>query len=77
MDFSIYGIVGQPYGGNQARFLKMVFFLQEGVKNEQFPLKFWHLKFSFLLFSKITIFAKFSKKSCFIICIDVWPLCYQ
>ena len=26
-----------------------------------FPLKFWQLKFSFLLFSKITIFAKCSK----------------
>ena len=26
-----------------------------------FPLKYWHLKFSFLFFSKITIFANFSK----------------
>ena len=33
----------------------------QGVKNEAFPIKFWHLKFSFLLFSKITIFAKFSR----------------
>ena len=34
---------------------------RKGVENEAFPIKFWHLKFSFLLFSKITIFAKFSK----------------
>ena len=28
---------------------------------KQFLLKFWHLKFLFLMFSKIIIFAKFSK----------------
>ena len=32
-----------------------------GSKMKHFLLKFWHLEFSFLLFSKITIFAKFSK----------------
>ena len=31
------------------------------VKNEAFPIKICLLKFSFLLFFKITIFAKFSK----------------
>ena len=35
--------------------------LGRGSKMKHFPLKFWHLKISFLLFSKITIFAKFSK----------------
>ena len=34
---------------------------RKGVKNEAFPIKILHLKFSFLLFSKITSFAKFSK----------------
>ena len=28
---------------------------------KHFQLQFWHLKISFLLFSKITMFAKFSK----------------
>ena len=41
--------------------------LGRGSKMKHFPFKFWHLKCSFLLFTKITIFAKFSKKSCFII----------
>ena len=34
---------------------------RKGVKMKHIPLKFWHLKFLFLLFSKPTIFAKFSK----------------
>ena len=63
MDFSIYGIFGQTYGGNQAKFRKNGFrSLGRGSKMKHFPIKFWHLKFSFLLFSKITIFAKFSKR---------------
>ena len=35
--------------------------LGRGSKMKHFPFKFWHLKISFLLFFKITIFAKFSK----------------
>ena len=58
MDFSIYGIFGQTYGGNQAKFRKNGFrSLGRGSKMKHFPIKFWHLKFSFLLFFKITIFA--------------------
>ena len=34
---------------------------RKGSKMKHFPFKFWHLKFSFLLFSKIATFAKFSK----------------
>ena len=33
----------------------------KGVKNEAFPVKIWHLKFSFLSFAKFAIFAKISK----------------
>ena len=42
-------------------FEKLVSVSRYGAKNEAFPIKVWHLKFSFLLFSKIAIFAKFSK----------------
>ena len=35
---------------------------ERGSKMKPFPLKIWHLEFSFLLFSKITFFAKFFKK---------------
>ena len=64
MHFSIYGIFGQTYGGNRARLKKKGFrSLGRGYKKEAFQLKFWNLKFSFLLFSKITSFAKFSKKN--------------
>ena len=33
----------------------------KGIKNEAFPMKFSHLKFSFLLFYKITILPNFLK----------------
>ena len=32
-----------------------------GIKNEVFPVKIWHLKFSFSSFAEFTIFAKISK----------------
>ena len=61
MDFSIYGIFGQTYGGNQASFEKWFSVFGKGSKMKHFKLKFGHSKFSFLWFSKITIFDKFSK----------------
>ena len=62
MDFPINNIFGQTYGGNQAIFRIMVFrSLGRGSKMKHFLFKYWHLNFLFLLFSKITIFAKFSK----------------
>ena len=76
MDFSIYCIFGQTYGGNQARFSKMVFGLYEGAKNEAFPLKNLACEIFIFIVSKITILPNF-QKIIFIIFIDVWPLCYQ
>ena len=71
MDRNILGkiIKGSPNGLLLVRpmaeirqdFEKWFSISRKGVKNEQFPLKFWHLNFLFLLFSKITIFANFSK----------------
>ena len=47
----------------------------KGVENEaHYPSKISHLKFSFLSLAKCAIFSIF--KSCFIIFIDVWSLCY-
>ena len=79
MDFSINNIFGQTYSGNQARFRIMVFrSLGRGSKMKHFLFKFGLLNFLFLLFSKITIFAKFSKNHVFFfIFIDVWSLHYQ
>ena len=48
------------------------------IENKVFLSKIWHLNFLYLSFAKFTIFAiRFKNKSCFIIFIDVWPLCYQ
>ena len=51
MVFYIYGIFGQTYGGNQARFEKQVSVSRKGVKNEAFPIKILAFKiFIFIVF---------------------------
>ena len=59
--FHIWYIKSDPWR-KSGKILKNGFrFLGRGSKMKHFPLKFWHLKNSFSLFSKVTIFAKFSK----------------
>ena len=60
MDFSIYRIyLVRPMAEIRLNFEEWFSVSRKGVKMKHFLLKFWDLKFSFLLFSKITIFAKF------------------
>ena len=61
MDFFIYGIFGQTFGGNQARFSKIVFVPRKGVKNEAFPILILAFKiFIFIVFQNHH-FANFFK----------------
>ena len=46
-------------------------------KMKPFQSKIWYSKFSFSSFAKYAIFTKIQKKTCFILFIDVWPLCCQ
>ena len=50
----------------------------KGVENEAFPIKNWHLKFSYLSFAEFAIFAIFKIFIFFlIIFIGARPLCFQ
>ena len=59
--------IRQENGKQFSTFLK-------GVKMKFLPSKIWYKVFYFVSFPKYAIFAKFSKKLCFISFIDVWPL---
>ena len=75
MDFSICGILGQFFGAIQSDIEKRFAAPLMGVKIKS--LKILAFKIFIFILSQICNFAKFSKKSCFIIFIDVWPLPYQ
>ena len=47
----------------------------KGIKNEKFPVKNLAFKIFIFILYKIRHFCQNFKKSCFILFIDVWPLC--
>ena len=49
----------------------------KGIKNEAFPVKNLAFKIFIFILCKIRHFCQNFKKSCFILFIDVWPLCCQ
>ena len=49
----------------------------KGIKNEAFPVKNLAFEIFIFILCKIRHFCQNFKKSCFILFIDVWPLCCQ
>ena len=65
MDFSIFGIFGQTYGGNQADFEKWFSVSRKGVKNEAFTIKILAFKIFIFIVFKNHHFCQIFKKIMF------------
>ena len=65
MDFQYIVYFVRLMGETRHDFEKLFGVSRKGIKHEAFPIKILAFKIIFLLFSKITIFAKFSKNHIF------------
>ena len=77
MDFPCMVYLVRPMAEIRQNFEEWFSVSRKGVKNEAFPIEILAFKiFIFIVFQNHH-FCQIFKKSCFIISIDVWPLCYQ